>query len=262
MPDNKVIEELVDRYLDYWRNSDIDGLISMYHPQMSYYDMPSGDVANYGDVRQFLTNSFAAEKNQQLKLNDPVYIEGNSAFIYWLQSFSTAESDKKARVNGVELIVFREQKIISIHEFYDYQVAAKDEVSSPGEGTHQEKLTKLGLDDTQMQTIASEITTYFEQEQPYLEPSLNLHSVSEKLGYTRNQVSYVINHVLGRTFYDLVNGQRVDYVMQQMSLGKSSHSILEIAINAGFNSVSGFYSAFKKNTGMTPAQYQRSLKSD
>ncbi len=260
MPENKVIEELVTRYLDFWRASDIDGLMSMYHPDVSYHDIATGDVADYSQVRILLTDSLAPEKNLRVKLKELIYVENSSALINCQLTFSMANSNKKVDVNGVELIVFSNEKVISVHEFYDYQVAAnEDDHSSPGTA-NVDKLTKLGLTETQVATIATEIKEYFDSEKPFLEPDLNLHSMSEKMGYTRNQISYVINHVLGRTFYDLVNGRRIEHVIQQMSSNHSRQSILEIAINAGFNSVSGFYSAFKKSKGMTPAQYQRSLK--
>jgi len=257
MLDMMDIEQLVSRYLAYWEQSDIDGLMSMYDEKMLYHDMPSGEVIKYKDLKKFLINSFAFASNQQLKLQDSVFVEGNSAFIYWMQSFSFADTGKHVEVNGVELIVFREEKIISIHEFSDYRRTVVEDVSHTMEGTHREKMTKLGLDDEQMQQISTEISDYFDLQEPYLEPELNLTTVSEKLGYTRNQISYVINHVLGRTFYDLLNTRRIEYVIQQMLTAEANLSILEMAINAGFNSVSGFYSAFKKHTGITPAQYQR-----
>ncbi len=69
-----VIENLVNRYLQYWQQSDIDGLMSMYDEEIAYHDMPSGDVMRYKDMKKFLTGSFAAEQNQNLKLKDPAYI--------------------------------------------------------------------------------------------------------------------------------------------------------------------------------------------
>ncbi|MEE9575605.1 MAG: helix-turn-helix domain-containing protein [Gammaproteobacteria bacterium] len=252
------IDKLIKRYLAYWDHADIDGLISMYDNSIHYHDLPSGDVFHYKDIKKYLTNTFAFEIDQQINLQDSVYVEGNSAFIHWRQRFTPTGSDKQVKINGVEFIVFREEKIISIHDFYDYQRTVPDDASDTIEGSHIEKMTKLGLEESQLQLIAEEINSYFDQQAPYLEPELNLTMVSEILGYTRNQISYVINHVLKQTFYELVNSWRIQYVLQQMMNKDLNHTILDMAINAGFNSVSGFYSAFKKHTGMTPAKYKRS----
>ena len=252
------IDKLIKRYLAYWDHADIDGLISMYDNSIHYHDLPSGDVFHYKDIKKYLTNTFAFEIDQQINLQDSVYVEGNSAFIHWRQRFTPTGSDKQVKINGVEFIVFREEKIISIHDFYDYQRTVPDDASDTIEGSHIEKMTKLGLEESQLQLIAEEIKSYFDQQAPYLDPELNLTMVSEILGYTRNQISYVINHVLKQTFYEIVNSWRIQYVLQQMINKDSNQTILQLAINAGFNSVSGFYSAFKKHTGMTPAKYKRS----
>lgn len=259
MIDRIAIENLVERYQQYWQQSDIDGLMSMYDEDITYHDMPSGDEIRYRDMKNFLTRSFAEEQNQSLELKDSPYIEGNSAFIHWEQRFSIRGSERRVNVNGVELIVFRGRKIVNIHEFYDFQVSDLDEDSNPEVGSHSEKMTKLGLDEELMQKIAKEISFYIDEQKSFLEHEISLTRVSKKLGYTRNQVSYVINHVLGQTFYDLVNSRRIDYVMQELNAAKPNVSILELSINAGFNSVSGFYTAFKKHTSMTPVQFQRTL---
>lgn len=259
MIEKAVIENLVKLYLKCWQMADIDGLMSMYAEEIAYHDMPSGDVMRYKDMKKFLTRTFAAEQDQNLKLMESAYIESNFAFIYWEQSFSTRGTERRAKAIGVELIVFRNRKIINIHEFYDFQVSAFNEVSKPEEGTDSEKMTKLGLDNELIQKIAKEIKFYFDDQKCFLEHEISLTRVSKKLGYTRNQVSYVINHVLGQTFYDLVNSRRIEYVKQQLHATEPDVSILELSINAGFKSVSGFYTAFKKHTSMTPVQYQRTL---
>lgn len=254
------IEHLVARYLEFWGQADIDGLISMYDPAMQYHDMPSGEVIDYVDLKQFLSDTFAHKTDQRLKLKESVFLEGNSAFIYWTRSFVANDTTQKVTMNGVELIVFRGGNICSIHEFYDFRDTRLEPISSPEKGTHLEKMTKLGLTDNMMQQLSSELTHYLDQNKPYLLPELTLATVSEHLGYTRNQISFVINHVLSRTFYDLVNTRRVDHVIGKMSSNDQNLSILELGFDAGFNSVSGFYNAFKKQTGKTPAQYMRSLQ--
>ena len=257
LPDRADIEQLVRRYLTYWKQADIDGLVSMYDSTMQYHDLPSGEIIDYKDIKNYLKETFALKANQQLDLQDSIFVEGNCAFIYWLQRFSSSGTNKEVRINGVELIVFHDDKIVSIHEFYDYRDAPFDDLTDSMEGLHSEQMIKLGLEEKQLQQIAEEINTYFNDESSYLDPEINLRRVSDILGYTRNQISYVINHVLGHTFYDLVNTRRIEYVIKQMQNG-TDLSVMELAINSGFNSISRFYSAFKKLTGMTPAQYQRS----
>lgn len=254
------IEKLVSRYLAFWDQADIDGLMSMYDPTMQYHDMPSGEVIDYTDLKQFLIDTFAHKTDQHLKLKESVFLEGNSAFIYWTRSFVASDTGRRVNINGVELIVFRGGYICSIHEFYDFRDTGIEAVSTPEKGTHLEKMTKLGLTEDIMKQLTHELADYFDQEKPYLQPDLTLATVSDHLGYTRNQTSFVINHVLDRTFYDLVNARRIDHVIAKMSSGNSNLSILELGFDAGFNSVSGFYNAFKKQTDMTPAQYKRSLK--
>lgn len=248
------IKEMVEKYLAYWNQADIAGLMSMYDTGMLYHDLPSGDVIEYKNLKSHITNTFAFGT---LNLKDAVYLDDASAFIYWTQNFEAENQGKTLHTNGVELITFRSDKIISIHEFYDYQGVALEAVVPTEKTGHADQMTKLGLTDSLMKDIGDNVTIYFHEQKPYLDPEINLTKVSDRLGYTRNQVSYVINHVLGKTFYDLVSEQRIDHVVKQMSIPGSHTSILELAISAGFNSMSGFYNVFKKQTGMSPVQYQK-----
>ena len=247
----------INQYMNFWNKADIDGLMSMYAPEMIYHDMPSGEVIAFKDLRNHLSKTFAFNAGITLKLNEAVFPDESSAFIYWTQTLSTDDGRKAAQVNGVELIVFRDGKIVSIHEFYDYQGVEPEAVTETRDALS-DQMTKLGLSDDMTATIASQIKQFFSQDEPFLDPDLSLTTVSEHLGHTRNQVSFVLNKVLNQTFYDLINQHRVQHVIQQMSSVETRRSILEMAINAGFNSMSGFYNAFKRQTGMSPVQFQKS----
>lgn len=254
------IKSLVDNYMSFWNQADIDGIMSMYDESMLYHDMPSGEVIAYGDLKNHLSNTFGIGPNQELELEllDAIYLDEKSAFIYWKQSLPPAGSKNVTHFKGVELIVFTRDKITSIHEYYDYLQQGSDAQTTTSKDTGSDQMTKLGLTDSLTKDIADSITHYFDNQSPYLDPELNLTKVSDRLGFTRNQVSYVINNVLDQTFYDLVNVRRINHVIDQMSSGPTHPSILEMAINAGFNSISGFYNAFKKQTGMSPVKFQKS----
>ena len=232
----------------------------MYHSGMRYHDLPSEDVIEYSELQDYLVHTFAHKSAQNLKLKEKAVIEGNSAFIYWKRTFVSLQSKRHVTINGVELIVFRGSKISSVHEYYEIKETAEKTVQLSA-GTNNEKMSKLGLTDFIVRQLSNELMVYLEKEQPYLEPEISLGVVSGHLGYTRNQVSFVINHTLERTFYDLINERRIAHATKKIALLDQRLSILEIGFDAGFNSVSGFYSAFKRQTGMSPAQYRRSLSS-
>lgn len=254
------IEQLVKQYLSFWGRADIDGLLSMYDISMQYHDMPSGEVIDYHNLKQFLKDTFASKADVQLKLKESVFLEGNSAFIHWTNNFIATATGRQVTLNGVELIIFHAGKIKSIHEFYDFKNTGTDPISTPDKGTIPEKMSKLGLTDEMMQVLSGELSDYLDREKAYLQPELTLATVSKNLGYTRNQISFVINHLLDRTFYDMINTRRIDHAIKKMSAQEPDLSILEIGFDSGFNSVSGFYNAFKKHTNMTPAQYKRSVR--
>ena len=251
------IEDLVHRYLAYWRQAEIDGLMSMYDKTVQYHDLPSGDVVGYDELKQYILRTFAFAANDTLELKDAVFMDNGSAFIYWTQSLAPEGKGQGVTVNGVELIVFRSDRIISVHDFYDYQEATLEGEASSLKDEQAEQMFKLGLTERSIDELGRQIIRYFDDHRPYIDPDLNLSMVATALGHTRNQISYVINHGLGQTFYDLVNSRRVEHVIAQMSSADRASSILEMAINAGFNSMSGFYNAFKKQTGTTPVKYRK-----
>lgn len=254
------IENLVAQYLAYWEKSDIGGLMSMYAPCMTYHDMPSGEVISHENLHQFLKDTFALQSDPKIKLNESTIIEGKSVFIHWTQSFVSTDTGRHVKINGVELIVFEGDLISRIHEFYEFQTTSSLLMPSPGTDSYLENMTKLGLNKNMTQNMALELSEYLEKKEPFLEPDLTLATVSDHLGYTRNQISFVINHTLETTFYDLINGHRINHAIDKMNNENNNFSILELGFDAGFNSISGFYNAFKKQTGKTPAQFLRSIK--
>ena len=61
------IDQLIKRYLAYWDQADIDGLISMYDSSVHYHDLPSGDVFHYDDIKKYLINTTSFESSHHLR---------------------------------------------------------------------------------------------------------------------------------------------------------------------------------------------------
>ena len=90
------------------------------------------------------------------------------------------------------------------------------------------------------------------------DPDLNLAKLAERLEVTPHQLSQTINVLFRKSYSDYINDLRVEEVkrlLQNPDFAK--HKIATIAYESGFNSLSTFYSIFKKETGLSPKQFQK-----
>lgn len=84
---------------------------------------------------------------------------------------------------------------------------------------------------------------------------LSLRSLSTQIKEKPHYVSQVINQDLHSNFYQLVSQYRVEQA-KVLLLETRERSVLEIALEVGFNSKSTFNTAFRRNTGMTPCEFR------
>ncbi len=97
------------------------------------------------------------------------------------------------------------------------------------------------------------------ERRPYLDPDLTHASLSEMLGVQRHHLSQVINEHSGGSYFDFVNGYRIDAVKHMLSDSRNKHlSILGIAMECGFQNKATFNATFRKMTGTTPSAWQES----
>lgn len=105
------------------------------------------------------------------------------------------------------------------------------------------------------------VRDFFNTETPYLDPELNLVTLSERLKWNRAELSEVINSGFQMNFNDFVNSYRVEAVKKMFADGKQSQlSILGLAFECGFNSKATFNRVFKKFTQQSPTQYLNAQK--
>lgn len=112
------------------------------------------------------------------------------------------------------------------------------------------------------ETLAKKLQHIMQDEKTYLQPELTIADVAKLIGSTEHALRTLINTRLGhRHFSAYVNEMRIRHVKQDfMNPKKSDLSILTIALDAGFNSISSFNRAFKNIESMTPSQFRRDLK--
>lgn len=96
-----------------------------------------------------------------------------------------------------------------------------------------------------------------EEEKIYRDENLSLTTVAERLNISANYLSQLINKLSDFNFTDFINRYRIEEAKKFLVHQDFAHyTITAIGLEAGFNSRSAFYSAFKKCTGITPTEYQ------
>lgn len=108
-------------------------------------------------------------------------------------------------------------------------------------------------------SLYQELTAKMHSDQLYKDNDLSLPKLAAKIGVSVNYLSQVINQQAKQNFFDFINRYRIEEVQQQMRI-TPDRTVLEIALDAGFNSKSAFYTAFRKHTGVTPSQYKKSQR--
>ena len=101
-----------------------------------------------------------------------------------------------------------------------------------------------------------------ENEKPYLDDELTIQTLASRFGMPEKELSILINHHLGKHFFDFINEYRIDEAKKILDNPNNKElTILEILYQVGFNSKSSFYTAFKKATNQTPTEYRKSALS-
>ena len=123
------------------------------------------------------------------------------------------------------------------------------------------KYAKSVLGDDAYEKILKNVLVLLESEQLYLQQSLDIKTVADRLGTNSKYISQVINHKLGKSFTQLINGYRVEEAKQQLLNPKNEKLTLEaIGNTSGFHTKSSFFSTFKQFTGLTPSQFVDTYK--
>ncbi len=120
--------------------------------------------------------------------------------------------------------------------------------------SHQEAPLETGA-------VIKQLRKIMETEKPYLDCNLKYSDLAAKLGISVRHFSRVLNEELGISFNEFVNAYRIKEVQAQLlNQENGEHTLLAIALEAGFNSKTSFNRIFKDHTGITPTEFVRKHK--
>jgi AraC-like DNA-binding protein len=98
---------------------------------------------------------------------------------------------------------------------------------------------------------------YLESEKPFIQSDFSMHDLCNRLNINRRKISYVLNEIMDKNFYGVINEYRVreaEALLMNDDLNQLKIEVLGEMV--GFQSKSSFNACFKKVTGMTPSEYR------
>lgn len=90
----------------------------------------------------------------------------------------------------------------------------------------------------------------------YADENLDLPSLAQSLNLGTHQLSHLINEHLGKNYTRFIKEYRID-AAKHLLAQQPDETVLNIALQVGFNSLSSFHAAFKELEGMTPGNYRK-----
>ena len=111
------------------------------------------------------------------------------------------------------------------------------------------------IDNKKISSIETGIL-FIKEERLNLDPKITLDQIAADIKVTKHDFSQYLNEHLKKSFSVFINELRVEKAKELLD-SHQQYSVEGIGQESGFNSKSTFYAAFKKVTGMTPAEYRK-----
>ncbi|WP_339490522.1 AraC family transcriptional regulator [Pseudomonas sp. EL_65y_Pfl2_R95] len=245
-----ITKAVVQHYHQAWKDCDLDAVMALYHPQIEYNDFFQNKAFDFKQLRDYVRGSMPLEPQEVLEHTDRIRFDGDTAFIQYRITLR----------GGPGLVSFRSSEAITVRDgliwrINEYASLIHEQRSDQAKADSRPATSRLGLSARQLGMLASDLQEYFANTQPYLDPGLSLQQVALATGYSRNQISYLLNQVLGQSFYRYVNHQRLKHLLLAIEQFEQTAKVDDLVFAAGFNSLSAFYTCFRLHLGMTPKAY-------
>ena len=105
--------------------------------------------------------------------------------------------------------------------------------------------------------LLEKIKFAIEKDKIYIQPAITLAQFSEAIDSPTYLVSKATKSIYNKSFPEVINSFRIKEITQKLKQPEFINEKIEhLAYDVGFNTSSTFYNAFKKETSMSPREYQ------
>jgi len=219
--------------------------------------------------RERLKDLFANNEQRELNWLNWILLLAISAWLVFIISIFSSSMLENAffsqRVEAILLLVLvwclahfgLQQKPGLIENSIEAQPIEAQKSSNNRRSTESdsnEKYQRSALSKEQAERIAEKINVAMTQDKHYLDSSLSLHKLASRVAISPNYISQTLNETLKMNFFDFVNKWRIEAAKPKILANQDT--VLNIALDVGFNARSSFYKAFKQETGVTPSEFR------
>lgn len=245
--------DFVGSYFDAWNRRDPQQVADHLAKDGIYCDIPARSQHIWPELASYLAKVFDAD-DYRYELDGEILTSRNAiAFQYSVYAHCR---DAHPCWRGAEFLTMRGRRAIQIKDYYSELLLPAHKGVRQGR-----KYAKSGLNPAAMARYKDRLSKLMARERVYLRDDLTLPKLSRMARCPVNHLSQVINAGFGVSFFDFLNGYRIEEAKRLLRQpGRCGNSVLDVAFAVGFNSTSTFYTAFKKANGQTPAEYRRAQR--
>ena len=125
------------------------------------------------------------------------------------------------------------------------------------------KYKTTSVEQGEIEALYDKVVNLIKNKEQYKDNNISLKSLSKSLNTSTQKLSMAINSNSSNNFNVFVNSYRIDTAKEMLQDKKYTHyTIAAIAYEVGFNSLSSFNEAFKKQTKQTPIAFKNQSQND
>lgn len=159
--------------------------------------------------------------------------------------------------------------LLSLYPLYRYYrahyhrvlVPAEEEKIEPTPEPAHNKYANVSISTEALDELHQQIDEIMLRDKIYLRADLKIAEIARMVDVPAYQLSYLFTQHMQTTFYDYIYHFRIEEFKQRVQAGEIKRYTVEaLAEQCGFNSRASFFRNFKKEVGMTPNEYIKTIK--
>lgn len=252
------VERLVDDYIKAWNQQDISQLLNLMDKRATYFDAFWMEYCGGRDLARYLQDSMAEENYWYERIGNVISVD-NSVIFRYIAHERTDSKTGPALFNGAEVLIFRDNKIVTISNYYcnPDQSALKEVAKLAARRYAKTRHVQSGLGAFKASRFSSLLLDTMGQEQIYLDASLSQSQVASKIGCSVDHLLQVIGDEFGTSFKSFLDQYRVKHAKELLlQVSEDQNFVVRVAFQSGFESFENFNSSFRRLVGESPAEFR------